>query len=267
MGGGMSMPREDTRMTPTRSAVAIDGQTLQCAVWGDGPIDTVMLHDGLGSIRQWRSVPEAVATQTGKAVLAYERAGHGSSLPIPNGPWPHDWLHREAVVFEQILQQFDAVDPFVVGHSDGGSIALIHAADRPGRSRGVLALAAHSWVEQLCFDSIVAMRADRDRIVAGLARSHDAPEAIFEAWSGVWVGDEFSTWDIRPLLSAVTVPTVIAQGLQDGYASDDHAVLTARAIGANAECRLIDGLGHIMHHDDADAVVDLIVETRARVDA
>jgi pimeloyl-ACP methyl ester carboxylesterase len=245
---------------PVFDMIGVGPASLRTATWGTATPDIVVLHDGLGSISQWRSVPSMVAEQTGRTVLAYERSGHGESLPHPTGPWPPDWLHREASVLAEVLDVVGAVAPVIVGHSDGGSAALLYSAHSSSRARAVLALAAHSWVEDICFTSIVDMRANRARIEAGLARYHQAPEALFEAWSGVWVSDAFRDWDIRPALSEIEVPVLIAQGANDAYASDDHAHLTAAAIGGNAASIIVPELGHIMHHDDADAVVELIID-------
>lgn len=256
-------PRTETPDGPDvpdeRRILDLGDQQLAAGVWGAGDIGIVMLHDGLGSISQWRSVPADVAARTGVAVLAYERAGHGTSTPVPTGPWPADWLHREAAVLQRVLDQVGCDRPFIVGHSDGGSTALLHAIDAGDSIRGVLAIAAHTWVEDICRTSIVDMRAQTERFVAGLARHHENPAAVFEAWSGVWVSEEFSRWDIRPDLAAISVPAVIAQGTEDAYASDDHVHLTVDAIGEQARGQFLDGLGHIAHHDDANAVVDLIV--------
>jgi pimeloyl-ACP methyl ester carboxylesterase len=250
----------------TTEQLDLDGAVVTTTRWGDGPVAVVLLHDGLGSIAQWRSIPADVADRTGLTVLAYDRPGHGQSRPIPTGPWPADWLHTEADRFRRLLDKIDAVpEPLVVGHSDGGSIALLAAAadDRP--YRGVLTLAAHSWVEQTCFDAIAGMRADPVQILAGLARNHAAPAAVFEAWSGAWVSDAFRPWDIRPLLSTITCPVLVAQGAKDEYAAQSHATETASAVGDNAEARLLDGLGHLLHHQDPDRVVDLITEFSASV--
>jgi len=268
---GDSVERHDRAVTEIEAAydvVTLGQLRLRTVTYGDGRPEIVMLHDGLGSIPQWRSVPAGVAAATGATVLAYERAGHGASTPVPDGPWPTDWLHQEAEVFDRFLDELGIDDAFVVGHSDGGSIALIHAATAGGggtmrKARGVLAIAPHSWVEDICHESIVGMRAARQPIETGLARHHAAPEAVFEAWSGVWVSEAFRSWDIRPMLSAIDVPTVIAQGAEDAYATEDQAVLTAEAVGPNGSWRLLDGLGHIAHHDDADAIVALIADVFA----
>lgn len=235
------------------------GQELAARRWGRAPAQIVMLHDGLGSLTQWREVPGRVAARTGATVVAYDRAGHGTSRPVPTGPWPADWLHRQAQVLDRVLAHPAVGEaPLVVGHSDGGSIALIQAIDGRERVGAVLALAAHSWVEPVCVESISAMRANRNRLVASLDRFHDHPSELFEAWSGVWVSEEFAHWDIRDRLGAIVVPVIVAQGRDDAYATDAHATETAAAIGANARPELLADLGHILHHDDPDRVVALV---------
>lgn len=239
--------------------VEIGDLRLRTATWGSGPVEIVMLHDGLGSIPQWRDVPAAIAEASGTAVMAYERAGHGASKPTPSGPWPTDWLHREAVVFGELLATLEIDQPLVVGHSDGGTVSLLHAATG-GTCRGVVALAAHTWVEDLCSESIVAMRNIADRLVAGLAAHHEGPAELFEAWSGAWVSDEFATWDIRPMLGSIAAPTLVAQGEADAYATDAQLVETAAAIGANAVLRRLPEAGHIIHHEQPDVVAALVVD-------
>ncbi|MEM9563924.1 MAG: alpha/beta hydrolase [Actinomycetota bacterium] len=256
VGPAASAPRLDT--------VDVDGAGLTVARWGDGPAEIVLLHDGLGSIGQWRTIPGRIRAETGRTVLAYDRPGHGRSTPVPTGAWPADWLHREADRFGRLLDVVGrgvADRPLLVGHSDGGSIALLHARDTagsPGGLRGLVTLAAHSWVEQRCIDGIVGMVANRDTAVAGLARSHEYPAAVFDAWSGVWLSDGFRPWDVRQTLAPIACPTLVAQGRDDEYATAAHATDTAAAIGDNAEARLLDGVGHLLHHQDPELVVRVV---------
>ncbi|MEL6892932.1 MAG: alpha/beta hydrolase [Actinomycetota bacterium] len=231
---------------------------LSARSWGTGPPEVVLLHDGLGSISQWRAVPEAIHDATGRTVLAYERAGHGSSTPVPTGPWPADWLHHEAVVLADLLDSVGAEQPVLVGHSDGGSISLLAAAEAGVVAAGVVSLAAHSWVEQVCVDAIAEMRETPDRFVAGLARHHEHPAAVFEAWSGVWTGDDFRPWDVRGSLATITAPVHVVQGEADEYASPEHVAATVDAIGPNARGTLLPGRGHLLHHEAPDVVVELI---------
>ncbi len=248
-------------MNPTIAFVDLDAGAedvrLRTATWGESTPSIVMLHDGLGSLGQWRSLPADVHQRTGAAVMAYERAGHGQSTPVPGGAWPADWLHREAGVLASLLAHLGIVAPLVVGHSDGGSVALIHAATG-GDEAALMVLAAHTWVEPVCTDAISAMGDRPAGIIAGLARHHDAPVEVFAAWRGAWLSDDFAMWDIRPLIGAINCPTLVVQGTADEYATDAQLVETAAAIGDNATTHRLHGVGHIAHHAAPAATADLV---------
>src|SRR6188472_2804825 len=106
------------------------GRSLDVAAWGSEP-SIVFVHDGLGSIAQWREVPERVASASGRATLAYNRSGHGRSTPVPQGPWPVDWMGHEAEVLAALIERAASAPVRLVGHSDGGTIALLCAGGRP----------------------------------------------------------------------------------------------------------------------------------------
>ncbi len=235
--------------------------------WGSGAPEIVLLHDGLGSIAQWGGVPERIATETGATVMAYDRPGHGASEPVPNGPWPTEWLRHNAELLDDLLVHHAADKPMLVGHSDGGSIALLYAAmcGRPDGSdlsgvSAVASIAAHSFVEPICSGAIVGMRANTSGIVKGLGRHHVHPAELFEAWSGVWVSEEFQTWDIRAELSTIAVPAIVAQGSNDEYATEAMVHDTVAAIGASARAHFIPERGHLVHYEDPDPVVALAVD-------
>jgi len=218
--------------------------------------EIVLAHDGLGSVEQWRTIPAKLAERTNKTVFAYDRPGHGKSTPIPTGSWPTRWLHDEADRLGQILTRLGQSRPILVGHSDGASLSLLHAAQN--RSvRGVVSFSAHSWVEPVCVEKIMAMRTQSQTISSGLDTFHANGSALFEAWSGVWVSDEFAQWDIRPLLNRIACPALIAQGSADEYASPEHVDLTAAAIGQDAQTLLLPGLRHLLHHQAPDTLVDV----------
>ncbi len=251
------MPAPD--LDPAASTIFVDvaGARLRTATWGEGRASIVLLHDGLGSIGQWRDVPSEIRRATGATVMAYERAGHGASTPAPTGPWPADWLHREAAVLDDLLGALDIELPALVGHSDGGSIALIHAATG-GACQSVIALAAHTWVEDICVESIQAMRVGRAHFIDALGRHHDAPDAVFEAWSGGWVSDDFASWDIRPLIGTIGCPVLAVQGTRDEYATDAQLTETVAAIGANAKMHHVENGRHVLHHAGPDLVTALV---------
>jgi pimeloyl-ACP methyl ester carboxylesterase len=232
------------------------GYHLDVATWGDARPSVVFAHEGLGSIGQWRDVPARVADEGHVGVLAYNRAGHGASEPVPAGPWPADWMTREAVVLGALVERCCSGPVRLVGHSDGATIALLCAAQHHDLVTDIVSLAAHSWVETKCVEAIRALRSDPADLLDGLARYHDHPTELFAAWSGAWVSAEFADWDIRPQLAAVVAPTLVVQGVDDAYATRAMATATAAAIGSNARAQMIDGAGHILHRDAPGLVVE-----------
>ncbi len=191
--------------------------------------------------------------------MAYDRPGHGDSLPTPLGAWPLDWLRREADRLDEILGAIGAEQPLLVGHSDGASIALLYAAHYRNLC-AVLSIAAHSWLEHEAASRIQQLRDNSDGVVDALARHHARPREVFDAWSEVWTSSGFTAWDIRPELSAISVPCHIVQGDADEYGTDLQATETAATIGANAQCTLVPEGRHLLHHDQPELVVDLAVE-------
>ena len=177
----------------------------------------VFLHEGLGSVALWRDFPDRLAQATGRRALIYSRAGHGDS-PIPHEPRTPRFMHDEALaVLPELLHAHGIERPVLVGHSDGGSIALIHASRHPV-TRLVL-LAPHVFVEDLSVASIAEARETfettdlRDR----MARYHRDAEATFRLWNDIWLAPEFRDWNIEDVLPAITAPVLAIQGEHDQY--------------------------------------------------
>jgi pimeloyl-ACP methyl ester carboxylesterase len=177
----------------------------------------VFLHEGLGSVALWRDFPDALAQATGRRALIYSRAGHGDSY-VPEQPRTPRFMHDEALeVLPALLREHGIEKPVLVGHSDGGSIALIHASRHPV-SKLVL-LAPHVFVEDLSVASIAEARETfettdlRDR----MARYHRDAEATFRLWNDIWLAPEFRDWNIEDVLPAITAPVLAIQGAHDQY--------------------------------------------------
>lgn len=177
----------------------------------------LLMHEGLGSLGLWRSFPYELADGTGRRVVAFSRHGHGQSDPPP-APRTPSFMHEEAHdVVPELIAALGLVDPVLVGHSDGASIALIYAAGAPARA--VVAIAPHVFVEDMCLREI---RQSRDAYTNGalrdaLARHHKDPDAAFYGWNDVWLHPEFPAWDIRPLLPRIRCPLLLIQGTRDQY--------------------------------------------------
>ena len=145
----------------------------------------MLLHEGLGSVGLWRDFPQALHAATGRRVVAFSRFGHGRSDP-PRAPRTPAFFHEEAHdVLPALLSQLDAPEPLLVGHSDGASIALVHAARHP--VSGLALLAPHVFLEDSMVPPIrVTRRAfEEGELRARLARHHDDPDAAFHGWCDV----------------------------------------------------------------------------------
>src|ERR671939_1263387 len=147
----------------------------------------VLLHEGLGSVGLWRDFPAALQAATGRRVLAFSRHGHGRSEPPPRPRTPA-FFHEEALdVLPALLPQLDAEDPILVGHSDGGSIALIHAAYHPVTALALMA--PHVFVEDFTVEEIRRTREayENGGLRERMARHHDDVDAAFFGWCDVWL--------------------------------------------------------------------------------
>jgi pimeloyl-ACP methyl ester carboxylesterase len=116
-------------------------------------VELVFLHEGLGSVSHWKDFPARVAAATGSPVTVYSRYGCGDS-DVLAAPRAVSYMHDEGLrALPDLLRELQIENPILVGHSDGGSIALIHAGAHD-RVRGLVLLAPHVFVEELSVASI-----------------------------------------------------------------------------------------------------------------
>lgn len=177
----------------------------------------VLLHEGLGSVALWRDFPVAVQRTTGRRTVAFSRFGHGRSDP---SPWPtdHRGFHRREALrtLPGLFSSLHLKTPLLVGHSDGASIALIHAAHH--RVSGVVAMAPHVFVEPLTVTEIRATQARYPtELRQRLARHHEDVDATFTGWAEMWLDPEFARWDLELDLTSLTAPLLLVQSTDDPY--------------------------------------------------
>lgn len=234
--------------------VEIDGRRLDCRVIGDGDAapSLVFLHEGLGSIELWRTFPTDVIAGVGERAVVYSRYGHGWS-DVQHERRPIDFMDREAlVVLPELLEAAGVVDPILIGHSDGASIALIHAARHA--VAGLVLLAPHVFVEGEGLGEIVAARARfaETDLAERMAKYHRDPAATFDAWADVWLDPAFRTWNIEGGLADVECPVLLIQGLEDEYGTETQIDAIASRVGGPADRLLLAGCGHSPHLDRPD---------------
>jgi pimeloyl-ACP methyl ester carboxylesterase len=225
----------------------------------------VLLHEGLGSVGLWRDFPADVHAATGRRVLAFSRHGHGRSEP-PRRPRTPAFFHEEALdVLPALLPRLDASAPILVGHSDGASIALIHAAYH--QVTGLALIAPHVVVEDV---TIEAIRATRERYERGglrerMARHHDDPDAAFRGWCDVWLDPAFRAWSIESEAQGVTAPVLLVQGSADPYGTVDQIDRIQARVRGRAERLVLEGAGHSPHLEQPQAVLRAIAAFSARL--
>ena len=218
----------------------------------------VFLHEGLGSIRQWRDFPATVAMATGCRALVYDRYGYGQSDVLAEPRRTVRFMHDEALVsLPALLDALRIENPVLIGHSDGASIALIHAG--AGRAvRGVVAMAPHVFIEPVCLSSIrkATDAFETTDLPARLGRYHREVRKTFYGWADVWLDPDFAGWDIRAdHLPNVGCPVLAIQGYGDEYGTMAQLdEIAARVKGACELLKLAD-CGHTPFRDQPEAVL------------
>jgi len=219
----------------------------------------VMLHEGLGSIAMWKDFPERVAETTGCGVLVYSRYGHGKSERLAEKR-AVDFMHHEAtVVLPELLAKLGIQRPILLGHSDGGSIALTYAGTWPEQVRGLVLEAPHVFVEEFGLRSTVAIRKiyDSSDLREKLSRYHQHADEMFRGWNDIWLDPQFREWNIEEYLGTIFCPTFVIQGENDEYGTVAHVEAIQRGV-AGAQALILPRCGHSPHRDQPELTLDAI---------
>ena len=246
-----------------------DGEIEYRRIEGDPARPTlVFLHEGLGSAALWRDFPDRAAAETGAAALVYSRPGYGGSSLPAGGAFPLDYMHVEAERrLPAILAALDVERPLLVGHSDGGSIALIHAGAFPDVVAGLVLMAPHVFVEDCSIRAIAEARRafDGGGLDKRLARWHRDAAGTFDAWNLAWLDPRFRDWNIENYLPKVTAPLLAFQGEADPYGTREQTDRIARQVSGPAEIVLLPGCGHAPWREAGDTVMPAMTDFAARL--
>ena len=229
----------------------------------------VFLHEGLGSVSMWKDFPQRVCNATGCRGLVYSRPGYGRSTPrAAEDAWQADFMHRQAREVLPALLLALGIDaqadrPWLLGHSDGASIALLYAAAFPKNVAGLIVLAPHILVEDVSVASIEKGRTAylETDLPQRLARHHDDPDSAFWGWNDIWLNPDFRRWNIEEEIGAIACPVLAVQGLDDEYGTLAQIRGIASRVPQTELLELAD-CGHSPHRDQAEL---LIAHTKAFV--
>lgn len=239
-----------------------------------GPPDRptlVFLHEGLGSVALWRDWPARLCERLGHAGLVYSRQGYGQSAPRQDvrgsGRLQPDYMHHEALqVLPALLTQQGIVAPVLIGHSDGGTIALLHAAHCAVAA--CIVMAPHVIVEDVSVTAITAAREafEHGPLRARLAPFHADVDGAFWQWNDVWLSPAFRSYDIRQDIASIRAPLLAIQGEDDPYGTLAQIDDIAAAVPHTRLVKLPQ-CGHSPHRDQPEAVaqaIEAFVLSRAR---
>jgi pimeloyl-ACP methyl ester carboxylesterase len=256
-------------MSGIKGEVTVDGRRLETLWFAPLPPQRqtiVLLHEGLGSVALWKDFPQEIAERTGLGVLVYSRYGYGDSDRLEE-KLRVEYMHHEAeIVLPSLLKQFGLEHPILLGHSDGGSIALIYAGKYPDSPCALILEAPHIFVEDLTLDSIAKVRTlyRTTDLPTRLAHYHRDVDTTFWGWNDIWLDPRFRLWNIEWCLGSVTCPILVIQGLDDEYGTI-RQVETIQTRIPWAEVLLVPDCGHSPHRDQRQATLDRIVQFLARI--
>jgi pimeloyl-ACP methyl ester carboxylesterase len=282
--GSTVHPNVDSPLAHARAAI-----TLEVVRFGHGtspdaarprPPVIVLLHEGLGCVAMWKDFPAALAAATGLDVVAYSRQGYGRSSPLPTAApgaaRPLDYLRVGGVrELAALLAALALDDVILVGHSDGASIALGYAAavsppsapprspppssrPSPPRLRGVVAMAPHTFIEEISLAQIRVARQQYQAgpLAAGLARYHGRNvDGAFWGWNAMWLDPAFTVSELAAELPRLSCPVLALQGRQDEYGSLRQLTLIAEQSGGPVEQVIVEDCRHAPHRDQPAATL------------
>ena len=239
--------------------ITVAGGQLEATWFGPPPSEAptlVFLHEGLGCISMWKDTPRKLAAATGCGALVYTRFGYANSDPC-SLPRQVDYMHGEAhEVLPQVLSLLGVQQCILIGHSDGGSIAILHLGSNPSVSvRGAITLGAHVFVEDLTVAAIAATK-DQYRngdLKRGLAKHHgEHTDRVFWSWNDIWLLPEFKNWNIETYLADITLPMLVIQGEQDPYGSEAQIDAIVAGTTSKVETLMIPDCEHWPHLEQPD---------------
>lgn len=219
----------------------------------------VFLHEGLGSLAMWKDFPQQLCDAGGFRGLVFSRPAYGRSTPrAADEVWGVDFMHRQAQeVLPALLQALGVTEaPWLFGHSDGASIALLYGAHHPDRVRGLVLMAPHIFVEDVTVANIVQAREayQTTDLPRKLGRYHDDPDSAFWGWNRIWLDPAFRSWNIEADMAAVRVPVLAIQGLDDEYGTLDQIRGIAQRVPGTQLLELAQ-CAHSPHRDQPQAVI------------
>lgn len=224
----------------------------------------IFLHEGLGSIEQWKDFPEKLVMATGYHAIVYDRLGYGKSSRLKDER-SLDYIHKEEKLLRQLIETLNLNSYFLVGHSEGGSLGLIHASTHPKGLLKLVTLSANTINEPQIAPSIEAVmkiyEEPESKFKLALLKYHgEKTDAVFYAWSKTWTAPFFQSWNILDELTKIETPVQAFHGRNDQYTSLQQIENIRKLVKAPKEIHILDNCSHHPHFDHQQEVVRKIAD-------
>lgn len=243
----------------------VDHHRLEIDWHGPGPDKAptlVFLHEGLGCVALWRDFPAKLAAATGCGALVYSRLGYGKSDPCEL-PRPIRFMHTEGLEgLPRVIAAAGIKACILIGHSDGGSIAIVYAGGTPALPlRGVITEAAHVFCEQVSVDSIESAKKQYENhdLRQKLFKYHGAnTDCAFRGWNDVWLHPDFMAWNIEEYLPGIKVPMLAIQGEDDQYGTPAQIEAIRLKTSPLTKTVLLADCQHAPHVEQEQATLEIM---------
>jgi len=253
-------------MTESVEYIVVDGKKLEIVRYGPPPEEAptlVFLHEGLGCVDMWFDFPEQLATATGYGALVYSRSGYGRSDPCAHHR-PIRFMHHEGLtVLPELLDKAGIRDYILIGHSDGGSIAIVYAGGtKAAKLRGLITEAAHVFCEDLSVQSIRAAKDAylRSDLRARLKKYHGRNvDCAFWGWNHVWLHPDFMQWNIEEYLPGIKVPMLAIQGEDDQYGTAAQLDAIVRQVHSPCDRLMLKACRHAPHNEQKEKTLNAMI--------
>ena len=272
-------------MPHTRYARNKEGQYIAYQVIGDGPIDLVFIPDWVTNLEiMWEEPTLARFLDRLAAfsrVICFDKRGTGLSDPVPLGAVPtwEEWMYDVGAVMDGAGSQRAAI----VGHGDGGQMALLFAATNPNRTARLVLLDAYARRAR-AEDYPCGIPPDAAERYIGFiigswgtgqsalyAAPSQAGNPAFIEWRGRYERLSMSPGqfravypltyqlDFRSVLPAIRVPTLVLHRKDNGYIRADNGRYLAEHIDG-ASYLEVPGADHIFHAGHTEALLSPVEE-------